>query len=33
MSSGIFRMAVDTPNALRRQNEKPSFFPMMLSFR
>jgi hypothetical protein len=33
MALGIFRIAVDTPNGLHQQNEKPSFFPMMLSFR
>jgi hypothetical protein len=33
MALDIFRLAVDTPSALRHQNEKPDFFPMPPSYR
>jgi hypothetical protein len=33
MALDIFRLAVDTPCALRQENEEPNFFPLVPSFR
>jgi hypothetical protein len=33
MALDIFRLAVETPSARRQENEKPNYFPIVLSFR
>jgi hypothetical protein len=33
MALDIFRLAVETPSARHQENDKPSFLPMVPSFR